>query len=204
MIYLKQTSSSNAPWPQAIPHHLGIKKHWIIVRHNLLSRDQSDLTGLFQVLQLQADTWPTQQQLPQRPAIPIVTNCHGTGPKEEENDIFPPPSPHPVSSLARSQTGGSRPSPSVPGGQTRAAGQGTASLRPSVPPSAGAARPKARPRPRAGGSEAAGAARGPGSCPGSCPDPATRGSPGSFWHFALFKKALPTPRLLSQFNGTSY
>lgn len=39
MIYLKQTSSSNAPWLQAIPHHLGIGKHWIIVRHNLLSRD---------------------------------------------------------------------------------------------------------------------------------------------------------------------
>lgn len=56
MIYLKQTSSSNATWPQAISHHLGLGKHWIIVRHNLLGPDQSDLTGLFQVPQLQADT----------------------------------------------------------------------------------------------------------------------------------------------------
>lgn len=36
---------------QAIPHHLGITKHSIIVRHNLLGHDQSDLTGLFPVPQ---------------------------------------------------------------------------------------------------------------------------------------------------------
>lgn len=56
MIYLKQTRSSHVTQMQAIPHHPGTAKHLIIVRHNLLGRDQSDLTGLFRVLQPQADT----------------------------------------------------------------------------------------------------------------------------------------------------
>lgn len=76
------------------------------------------------------------------------------GPKEEENNIFLLPSRHPVSSLARSQAGGSCPSPWL-----------GSHVRPSLP------KPVPSPGPGQGGRDPAGAPRGPGAVQGPAPTP---------------------------------